>query len=63
MESPFSPQRTSDRGHYLNDAERLAYRLGLIDLGHYPAQQKSAQPRERGRFDRQAFVVVQWKGS
>ena len=23
---------------HLNDAERVAYRLGLIDLGHYPAQ-------------------------
>jgi 5-methylcytosine-specific restriction endonuclease McrA len=23
---------------HLNDAERVAYRLGLIDIGHYPAQ-------------------------
>jgi len=23
---------------HLNDAERVAYRLGLIDLGHYPAR-------------------------
>ena len=23
---------------HLNDSERVAYRLGLIDLGHYPAR-------------------------
>ena len=23
---------------HLNDAERVAYRLGLIDIGHYPAR-------------------------